>query len=47
MRAWTEVLRLIAATLICQAGGALMIPYVLWVSLASVLNFSLQWLNRG
>ncbi len=27
--------------------GALLIPYILWVSFASVLNFSLWWLNRS
>lgn len=27
--------------------GILMIPYILWVSFAAVLNFSLWWLNRG
>jgi translocator protein len=27
--------------------GALLVPYVLWVSFASVLNGTLWWLNRG
>ncbi len=31
---------------ISTPAGALMVPYVLWVSFASVLNFSIWWLNR-
>ena len=26
--------------------GLLLVPYILWVSFASVLNFSIWWLNR-
>ncbi len=29
-----------------KTAGLLMIPYILWVSFASVLNFSLWWLNK-
>ena len=28
------------------APGLLLVPYILWVSFASVLNFSIYWLNR-
>ena len=28
------------------AAGALLVPYVLWVSFAACLNFALWWLNR-
>jgi tryptophan-rich sensory protein len=28
------------------APGLLLVPYVLWVTFASVLNFSIYWLNR-
>ena len=31
---------------VSTAAGILMMPYILWVSFASVLNFSLWWLNR-
>ncbi len=31
---------------VSTAAGVLMMPYILWVSFASVLNFSLWWLNR-
>ena len=33
-------------TKINKIGGYLMIPYLLWVSFASVLNASIWWLNR-
>jgi len=41
----------IAATLLAfwrvrRLAGWLLVPYLLWVSFASVLNFSLWWLNR-
>jgi len=29
-----------------KTAGFLMIPYILWVSFASLLNFSLWWLNK-
>ena len=29
-----------------KTAGLLMIPYILWVSFASVLNFSFLWLNK-
>lgn len=29
-----------------KTAGLLMIPYILWVSFASILNFSLWWLNK-
>jgi translocator protein len=32
---------------VSTTAGILLIPYILWVSFASVLNFSLWWLNRG
>lgn len=32
---------------ISTAAGILMLPSIVWVSFASVLNFSLWWLNRG
>ena len=31
---------------ISAAAAYLMIPYILWVSFASVLNFSIYWLNK-
>jgi tryptophan-rich sensory protein len=31
---------------ISHTAAFLMIPYILWVSFASVLNFSIYWLNR-
>jgi tryptophan-rich sensory protein len=31
---------------ISKAAAYLMIPYILWVSFATVLNFSIYWLNR-
>ncbi|HVP57619.1 MAG TPA: TspO/MBR family protein [bacterium] len=31
---------------IALAPGLLLVPYILWVSFASVLNFSIYWLNR-
>jgi len=29
-----------------KKAGMLFIPYLLWVSFAGVLNFSIWWLNR-
>jgi tryptophan-rich sensory protein len=42
----------IAATVVlfwrvATVAGALMVPYLLWVSFATVLNASIWWLNRG
>jgi len=31
---------------VSRTATGLMIPYILWVSFASVLNFSIYWLNR-
>jgi benzodiazapine receptor len=31
---------------ISRAASYLMVPYILWVSFAAVLNFSIYWLNR-
>ena len=31
---------------ISSVAGLLLVPYILWVSFASVLNFSVWWLNR-
>ncbi len=32
---------------VATVAGALMVPYLLWVSFATVLNASIWWLNRG
>jgi tryptophan-rich sensory protein len=31
---------------VSPAAGLILLPYILWVSFASVLNFSIWWLNR-
>jgi tryptophan-rich sensory protein len=53
--AFVEILLLLAAVVATTRAfwktssfaGALLVPYVLWVSFASVLNGTLWWLNRG
>jgi tryptophan-rich sensory protein len=53
--AFLEILLLLAAVVATmlafwktrRPAGALFVPYVLWVSFASVLNGTLWWLNRG
>jgi tryptophan-rich sensory protein len=40
------VFTMVAFFRVALAPGLLLVPYILWVSFASVLNVSLYWLNR-
>jgi benzodiazapine receptor len=44
---WIAILAtIISFSKISKAAGILLVPYILWVSYAAVLNFLLFWLNR-
>jgi tryptophan-rich sensory protein len=36
-----------AAWRVSPLAGALLVPYLLWVAFATVLNGSIWWMNRG
>jgi benzodiazapine receptor len=50
-----DILLLLAAILVTMAAffrvsrlaGLLLVPYLAWVSFATILNFTLWWMNRG
>ncbi|MFH1511613.1 MAG: TspO/MBR family protein [Candidatus Woesearchaeota archaeon] len=44
---WAAIILTIAAFyMVSRPAAYLLIPYVLWVTFAAILNFSIYWLNR-